>query len=189
VSQREPPSILVRFLEAAVVLGALLRRQPAPRLPEGVDREDLAAGYEHTDMSPTVVLWAAVGLLITLGVSVLLVTLLEQAMVGIPFTISRPADLIGGLQATAAPTPPRPALEAESGQTFDPYRTFEERKLTSYAWVDRSNGLVRIPIDRAMDLTAQRGLPSRPAPAATPQDNGASSPSVSSSGRTAESYP
>ncbi len=110
-------------------------------------------------------------------------------MVGIPFTISRPGDLIGGLQAAAAPTPPAPALEAESGQTLDPYRAAENQKLNGYGWVDRSNGVIRIPIDRAMDLTAQRGLPSRPAPAATPQDTGASSPSVSSSGRVDESYP
>jgi hypothetical protein len=189
VSQREPPGILVRFLAVAVVLGAFLRRQPTRRLPQGVDPEDLAAGYEHTDMSPAVVVSAAVSLLIVLGLVVILVTLLEQAMVGIPFTISRPADLIGGLQAAAAPTPPAPALEAESGQTLDRYRSIEQRRLTSYGWVDRSNGIIRVPIDRAMDLTAQRDLPNRPAPAATPQDDGATSPSVASSGRVEEPYP
>jgi hypothetical protein len=117
------------------------------------------------------------------------VTLFEQVMVGIPFTLSRPSDLIQGIQAAPAPTPPAPQLEAESGQTLDPYRAAEERRLTSYGWVDRSNGVARIPIDRAMQLTAQRGLPSRPAPTATPQDTGARSPSVSSSGRVEESYP
>ena len=37
----------------------------------------------------------------------------------------------------------------------------QTEKLNSYGWVDRSNGIVRIPIDRAMDLLAQRGLPAR----------------------------
>lgn len=32
--------------------------------------------------------------------------------------------------------------------------------LNSYGWVDRRNGVVRIPVDRAMDLILQRGLPS-----------------------------
>ncbi len=189
MSRREPPGILIRILELAVVIGALLRREPVRRVPEGVDPKDLAAGYEHADMNPTVVASAAVGLLIMLGLVLLVVTLMEQAMVGIPFTISRPADLISGLQAAPAPTPPAPALEAESGQTLDPYRSIEQQELNSYGWVDRSGGIVRIPIDRAMDLTAQRGLPSRPAPSATPQDSGARSPSVASSGRVEESYP
>ena len=181
--------ILVRLLEVAVVIGALLRQTPAASRTHGVEAEDLAAGYEHSDMNPLVVGAAAVGLLITLGLVLLGVTLFEQAVVGIPFTVSRPADLVGGLQAAPAPTPPAPALEAQSGQTLDPYRSIEERKLTSYGWVDRSAGVIRMPIDRAMDVTAQRGLPSRPAAAATPQDNGATSPSVASSGRVQESYP
>lgn len=37
----------------------------------------------------------------------------------------------------------------------------QNRKLNSYGWVDRSNGIVRIPIKRAMDLIVQRGLPAR----------------------------
>jgi hypothetical protein len=181
--------MLVRLLELVVLLGALVQRRPAPTLPRGVDAEDLAAGYEHSDMNPMVVLAGAVGLLITLGLALLGVTLFEQAIVGIPFTIERPADLIGGLQAAPAPTPPAPALEAQSGQTLDPYRSIEERKLNSYGWVDRSRGVIRLPIDRAMDLTAQRGLPSRPMATATPQDTGATSPSMASSGRVEESYP
>ncbi len=32
----------------------------------------------------------------------------------------------------------------------------------SYGWVDQPAGVVRIPIDRAMELLAQRGLPTRP---------------------------
>ncbi len=35
------------------------------------------------------------------------------------------------------------------------------KKLNSYGWVDRKHGVIRIPIERAMDLVAQRGLPTR----------------------------
>ena len=38
----------------------------------------------------------------------------------------------------------------------------EEQTLHSYGWVDQQAGVVRIPIDRAMELLAQRGLPTRP---------------------------
>jgi hypothetical protein len=119
-------------------------------------------------MNPAVVAGAAVGLLVMLGLVLLAVTLLGQAVVGTPFTIGRPADLISGLQVAGAPTPPAPALEAESGQTLDPYLSAEQQQLNSYGWVDRSAGIIRIPIDRAIELTAQRGLPARPAPTATP---------------------
>ena len=153
------------------------------------DVDDLAAGYEHSDMNSAVVASAAVGLVVMLGVVLLAVTLLGQAMAGIPFSISRPADLINGLQGAAAPTLPAPALEAQSGQTVDPYRANEQNKLNSYGWVERSGGVIRIPIDRAMDLTAERGLPSRAAPPSTPRDTGTTSPSVASSGRAEEAYP
>jgi hypothetical protein len=37
----------------------------------------------------------------------------------------------------------------------------QNQKLDSYGWQDQSNGIVHIPIDRAMDLVVQRGLPAR----------------------------
>ena len=40
-------------------------------------------------------------------------------------------------------------------------RTAEDEQLKSYGWVDRNGGVVRIPIDEAMKLTLQRGLPAR----------------------------
>jgi hypothetical protein len=40
-------------------------------------------------------------------------------------------------------------------------RAQEDAVLNSYGWVDRANGTVRIPIERAIELTAERGLPVR----------------------------
>lgn len=42
-------------------------------------------------------------------------------------------------------------------------RDEEEKVLSGYAWVDRNNQIVRIPVADAMKLTLQRGLPSRTA--------------------------
>ena len=44
----------------------------------------------------------------------------------------------------------------------------ENQILTSYGWVDRKAGTVRIPIERAMDLIAHRGLAAGPRPNALP---------------------
>jgi hypothetical protein len=41
-------------------------------------------------------------------------------------------------------------------------RAAEDQLLHHYSWVDRDKGVVRLPIERAMDILAERGLPSRP---------------------------
>lgn len=56
---------------------------------------------------------------------------------------------------------PQPQLQTESTTDLDKYRAAEEAKLNSYAWIDKQAGIIRIPIERAMDLIAQRGLPTR----------------------------
>ena len=56
---------------------------------------------------------------------------------------------------------PSPQLEVDERGQLDKIRTDEAETLSSYDWVDQKAGTVRIPIDRAMDLIAQRGLPVR----------------------------
>ncbi|MGA2415478.1 MAG: hypothetical protein ABSF59_13585 [Candidatus Sulfotelmatobacter sp.] len=56
---------------------------------------------------------------------------------------------------------PDPKLEEnERGQLYG-YRLQQEEALYSYGWVDEKAGTVRLPIERAMDLLVQRGLPVR----------------------------
>jgi hypothetical protein len=57
---------------------------------------------------------------------------------------------------------PQPRLEGDERREIDDFREQEEQTLNSYGWVDQQAGVVRIPIDRAMQLMAQRGLPTRP---------------------------
>jgi hypothetical protein len=54
---------------------------------------------------------------------------------------------------------PEPRLEENERTELRSYSEEEERKLATYDWVDKSKGIVRIPIDRAMELIVQRGLP------------------------------
>ena len=56
---------------------------------------------------------------------------------------------------------PSPQLEIDERNQLDKIRIEEEQTLNTYDWVDEKGGTVRIPIDRAMDLLAQRGLPVR----------------------------
>ena len=57
--------------------------------------------------------------------------------------------------------PPEPRLQIDPRDDLSNMRQAEEQVLTSYGWVDRNGGIVRIPIDQAMKLIAERGLPTR----------------------------
>jgi len=62
----------------------------------------------------------------------------------------------------AAPDrPPPPRLQVDPHFDLLQKRAQEDAVLNSYGWVDRANGTVRIPIERAIELTAERGLPVR----------------------------
>lgn len=56
---------------------------------------------------------------------------------------------------------PAPQLEIDERTELNKARLYEENTLSTYDYVDKDAGTVRIPIDRAMDLLAQRGLPTR----------------------------
>jgi len=57
---------------------------------------------------------------------------------------------------------PRAALQADPTADMVKFAKEEEAALTSYAWVDRASGVVQIPVDRALELVAERGLPVPP---------------------------
>jgi hypothetical protein len=56
---------------------------------------------------------------------------------------------------------PAPQLETDERTQLNKIRVKEEQILNSYDYMDQKAGTVRIPIERAMDLIAQRGLPVR----------------------------
>jgi len=62
----------------------------------------------------------------------------------------------------------------------------EEKALTTYGLVDQQKGVVRIPIDQAMQLTLQRGLPVQ---SAAPATTSAATPAVSDSTGTTGAHP
>ena len=72
--------------------------------------------------------------------------------------------------------PPEPRLQTEPKQALRDLRGEEALVLDNFRWVDKTAGVVRIPIESAMKLTLERGLPSRPAPAGEPAAAPAATP-------------
>ena len=57
--------------------------------------------------------------------------------------------------------PSGPRLQVTAPQDLKQYEAAQDEILKSSGWVDRQAGIVRIPIDRAMDILLQKGLPLR----------------------------
>lgn len=61
--------------------------------------------------------------------------------------------------------PPAPNLQVNGRADFRQMYAQQQQKLENYAWEDRQAGTVRVPIERAMELLLQKGLPVLPATA------------------------
>jgi hypothetical protein len=66
------------------------------------------------------------------------------------------------MQTQLEKTFPKPVLEPDEGGELNTKVQDQDSVLASYDWVNQDTGVVRIPIEKAMDLLAQRGLPVRP---------------------------
>jgi hypothetical protein len=55
---------------------------------------------------------------------------------------------------------PQPELQITPMQDLRRMREIEDAQLRNYGWVDRQAGIAAIPINRAMEILAERGLKS-----------------------------
>jgi hypothetical protein len=134
-------------------------KRPAGQIPPGrqpaVDPEE---EYEHRDANTNSLLKYGLGLVI-----VLIVVLFSMKWMFSYFAKSQPLGPPASPFENTRVLPPQPRLQAKPGADLRSYCGEQMQKLTTYAWVDQQNGVVRIPIDRAIDATIEHGLPARPA--------------------------
>jgi hypothetical protein len=114
-------------------------------------------GYEQRDANVRMIVWFAAGLIISAVVIHLAIAGLYKV-----FEKQYPSpDAPSRIALDPKPIAPAPQLQTNAQVDLAKYEDEENKKLNSYGWVDRNAGVIRIPIDRAMDLVAQRGLPTR----------------------------
>lgn len=154
---------------------------PNPHEPEKVDT---SAGYEKSDVGVT-------GIVVFLTALAILAAVTGVLCYGIGKVINARMDREDGPTSRWAKTVdirslgnlpnspemqnkvaeltqqfPTPRLQNDSTDGGDDLVNLHEREdllLNNYSWIDQSKGTVRIPIERAMELIAQRGLPAAPA--------------------------
>ena len=116
------------------------------------DTNDLK--YEAEDFSPRAIRWFTAGLAV-LAVMVLVL------MGGLLWLLSGGWPPRQGIVTPMVPAPnmsPAPDLQVAATRDYQEMRAAEETKLHSYGWVNREAGIAAIPIERAMEILASRGL-------------------------------
>jgi hypothetical protein len=68
-----------------------------------------------------------------------------------------------GAERSAPPEVASFSLQPRPGADIVAFRAEKDRLLETYAWIDRTHGIVRIPIERAMALAAG-AIPKQPPP-------------------------
>lgn len=58
--------------------------------------------------------------------------------------------------------PPEPRLQRLPARDMQQMLADENRAMQQYGWVDPDKGIIRIPVSRAMDIIAAKGLPANP---------------------------
>jgi hypothetical protein len=131
--------------------------QPSPEPPDRV-------GHETCDASPFYVGLFALGL-------VVMIALVLPLLGWILRRFEAEACQADPLQSPLAgdQIPPEPRLQSAPDADLVRLRREEEHRLSSYGWIDPRERLVRIPIERAIEILAERGLPEPEGPAKAPQ--------------------
>ena len=63
-----------------------------------------------------------------------------------------------------------PQLQVNPREDWLKFREEQEKSLETYAWENRTAGIVRVPIEEAMGLLVKKGVPVQAAPQALPPD-------------------
>jgi hypothetical protein len=110
------------------------------------------AGHEHSEVSVQFIV-------VSLGVLLVGTFLVALLVIGIFRFFSHEYQTQESAKESQQQIPPQPRIEVEPYKQLLDVHAREDHVLSSYAWVDKSQGIVRIPIDQAMDELAKKGLP------------------------------
>jgi hypothetical protein len=140
--------------------------------------------YEHTDASVGIIVkflfWLAISaVVIHVGLGLIYALLIDRAM--------ETGEQRYPLAATQGERlPPAPRLQQFPRNELYEFRRGEQEFLEGYGWMNKEAGIVHIPIDDAMRVLVERGLPSRPPAAGQAEETTDLMPSDASSGRAME---
>ena len=106
--------------------------------------------------------WARPILLFAIGLAILIIATLismKSLFTFLEEEANRSDPELTRVAAQRPQLPPLPRLETAPVSTRKQFFDNEKELIESYGWVDQKQGVARIPIRRAMELLAERGMP------------------------------
>ncbi|WP_448206943.1 hypothetical protein [Azospirillum sp. sgz302134] len=132
---------------AAALLFGLSKRGHRPPPEEDAGNPDTRVETRDTP------LWV-IGLLAGLAAGLIVLVVVALMFVFPDATRDQPKGLVTAM--------PEPQLQTKPAADMRAYRAEAERRLNSYGWVDRQQGVARVPINEAMRRVAEQGIPDWP---------------------------
>ena len=126
-----------------------------PAMPTGAaatadsEQANPATAFEQADwpLGPVAALYVGVLILIVISAFVL---------------IAAYPTLLPDVNRKLSIAPPGPRLQTDAEGNLRRFRAEEEKRLNGYSWIDKSKGVVRIPIEQAMKKLVTNGIPDFP---------------------------
>jgi hypothetical protein len=115
-------------------------------------------GYERTDAKAGATFRAGLYILGTMFLTALLLVPMYRMLARTETAAQPPAAEVVE-SAVSEPFASFPKLVSSEPRVLAEFRAQEDALLTSYGWVEKDKGIARIPIDEAIRVVAERGLP------------------------------
>lgn len=128
--------------------------------PHEVSAEARKAGHEVGDVRLGTMIRYGIGLTALAVVSCFLAWLLFRALSDDASRTSARPTAIQLLNQDQPP--PAPRLQVDPLKNWLTFKAEQDSLLSSYGWVDKAQGKVRLPIDRALEIMVGRDWPHRP---------------------------
>jgi hypothetical protein len=121
-------------------------------------RENPEIRYEKEDVNKRSSFWFGVVILVVMVATAFATKPLYNLLAERETAAQPPAAYVADSDPDAF-EPPAPRLQVHPEMDLGAFRAQEDATLTTYAWVDKEHGIIRIPVQEAMRIVAERGLP------------------------------
>lgn len=112
-------------------------------------------GYETRDVPGPLVFWSLASLAIFTVISAIFVFGFFVYLRSLPDAVTpEPSPF-----ASDRMLPPTPRLQANPPLDLAEFNAKMDTARNTYGWIDKSAGVAHIPVDKALDIIAERGLP------------------------------
>ena len=111
--------------------------------------------YETADVSFKGLMFTAAGIIGLMGI----IMVISWGLLRF-FQVERPGEVDSPFTEPKN-LPAEPRLQPSPERDLQTFMAYQDSILSGYGWVNRDSGIVRVPIDTAMELVLKQGLPSR----------------------------